>query len=80
MRGPIWNFCYLDGSRESPILMYAIRLNALEGNLIGNVSRVSEMALLTSVSINECLAESLKSYYELVYHNDCLSRGGMSLS
>ena len=55
--------------------MYAIPLNVLEENLMENVFRVSESVLLTSMSINEGASESLKSYYELVYHNDCLARG-----
>ena len=42
-RGTIRNFCHPNGSRESPILMYAIPLSVLEENLIGDVSRVSEM-------------------------------------
>ena len=37
--------------------------------------RVSEKDLLTSMSINEGVSESLKSYYELVYMGDLLARG-----
>ena len=69
------NFCYIDESRESPILMYAIPLNVLAENLIGDAFRVSEMDLLTSMAINEGVSGSLKSHYGLVYHNDCLAWG-----
>ena len=56
--------------------MYATRLSVLEDNLMGDVLRVSGSDLLTSMSTNEGVSGSLKSDYELVYHNDCIARGG----
>ena len=57
MRDAIWNFCYPNESREIPILMYAIPLNLLEGNFMGDVFQVSAKDLLTAMSINEGVSE-----------------------
>ena len=40
-----------------------------------NVLRVSESDLLSSMSINEGVSESSKSYHEVVRRNGCLARG-----
>ena len=76
MRGKIWNFCYLDEGRRSPLLIYEIPLNETEECLSDRGSYPSNNALLRAMLINDGVSESLQSYYELVRDNDLLARGG----
>ena len=55
--------------------MYAIPLNVLEESLMANVFRLSDKDLLSSMSINEGVSGSLKSYYELVHRDGLLAWG-----
>ena len=73
-RWTIRNFCYPDGSKRSPMLMYASPLNVIEESLLGDVSRVSNNDLLRSMLINEGVSGSLQTYYELVRENDLSAR------
>ena len=68
-------FRYLDEIRGSRILMYAISLSVLAGNLTVCVPKCPKEIFLTSMSINGGVSGSLKSYYELDYRNDCLALG-----
>ena len=78
-RGTIWNFCYLNEGRRSPLLMYAIPLNATEECLLDRGSYPSNNDILRAMLINEGVSGSLQSYYELARDNDLSSRGGLLL-
>ena len=60
-RGTIWNFCYLNGSRGSPLLMYAIPLDVSEECLLDRWTYPSNNDLLRPMLINEGVSESLHS-------------------
>ena len=51
-------------------------LNVSGGHLAGDVFRVSNNDLLSSMLINEGESGRLHPYYELVYNNDMLARRG----
>ena len=53
MRGAIWNFCYLDESSRSPLLMDAVPLDVTEECLLDQVSYPSNSDFLRSSLINE---------------------------
>ena len=56
--------------------MYEIPRTVFEESLEKTSFNVLGMDLLTSTAINGNLAETLKSHYKLIYHEDHLMRGG----
>ena len=63
LRGKIRNFCYLNESRGSPLLMCAIALGFSEDGLFDRWA-------YSSMLVSEGVSGSLQSYYELVQDSD----------